>query len=140
MLAEALETLAPYGFFRVVADEGASVEPVLKSLAERLARQECSGTLERAFAQEAYLAAHDRARRFRGVCANLCVRTKPVKLSSQQKRVLELLARGLRNAEIADECGLTLPTVKSHVQAAYRKLDVHTAPDAVLKARELGLL
>ena len=54
--------------------------------------------------------------------------------------MLKLLARGLRNAEIADECGLTLPTVKSHVQAAYRKLDVHSAPDAVLKARELGLL
>lgn len=63
-----------------------------------------------------------------------------MKLSPQQKRVLELLARGLRNAEIAAECGLTLPTVKSHVQAAYRKLDVHTAPDAVLRARELGLL
>ena len=42
--------------------------------------------------------------------------------------------------EIAAETGLTLPTVKSHVQAAYRKLDVHAAPDAVLRARELGLL
>lgn len=56
------------------------------------------------------------------------------------EQVLELLARGLRNAEIAAETGLTLPTVKSHVQAAYRKLDVHAAPDAVLRARELGLL
>ena len=31
-------------------------------------------------------------------------------------------------------------TVKSHTAAAYRKLGVHTAMDAVLKARELGLL
>ena len=116
------------------------MEPVLKSLVERLARSGCDGPLERAFVQEAYLAAHDRARRFRGVCANLGVRTKPVKLSPQQKRVLELLARGLRNAEIAAETGLSLPTVKSHVQATYRKLDVHAAPDAVLRARELGLL
>lgn len=141
-LAEALAALAPYGFFRVAADEGAAVEPVLKSLVDCLARPGCDGPLERAFVQEAYLAAHDRARRFRGVCANLGARRadKPVKLSPQQKRVLELLARGLRNAEIAEETGLTLPTVKSHVQAAYRKLDVHTAPDAVLRARELGLL
>ena len=54
--------------------------------------------------------------------------------------VLEPLARGLRNSEIAAETGLSLPTVKSHVQATYRKLDVHAAPDAVLRARELGLL
>lgn len=142
VLADALGTLAPYGFFRVAADEGASVEPVLKSLADRVARPGYDGGLERGFVQEALLAAHDRGRRFAGVCANLGARSadKPVKLSKQQRRMLELLARGLRTAEIADECGLTLPTVKSHVQAAYRKLDVHTAPDAVLKARKLGLL
>ena len=141
MLAEALETLAPYGFYRVVADEGASVEPVLKSLVDKLARADAGfAAPARAFVQDAYLAAHERARRFRGVCANLGERTKPVKLSPQQRRVLELLARGLRNAEIAEECGLTLPTVKSHVQATYRKLGVHSAPDAVLKARELGLI
>ena len=115
----------------MVADEGAAVEPVLKSLVERLARPGCDGPLERAFVQEAYLAAHDRARRFRGVCANLGVRTKPVKLSPQQKRVLELLARGLRNSEIAAETGLSLPTVKSHVQATYRKLDVHSQHELI---------
>ena len=140
VLLEGMETLAPYGFFRVVADEGAAVEPVLKSLAERLTRSDYDGPLERAFVQEAYLAAHDRARRFRGVTAHLGAKDKPVKLSKQQKRMLELLARGLRNAEIADETGLTLPTVKSHIQAAYRKLDVHAAPDAILRARELGLM
>ncbi len=101
-----------------------------------LARSGYDGPLERAFVQEAYLAAHDRARRFRGVCANLGVRTKPVKLSPQQKRVLELLARGLRNSEIAAETGLSLPTVKSHVQATYRKLDVHAGAPTPFCARE----
>ena len=46
----------------------------------------------------------------------------------------------MSNAEIAEETGLSIPTIKSHTAAAYRKLDVHTAMDAVLKARELGLI
>lgn len=139
-LAEALEALAPYGYVRVVADEGAAVEPVLKSLADRLARSGYDGPLERAYVQEALLAAHDRAGCFAGVTARLARKEKPAKLSRQQRLMLELLARGLRNAEIAEECGLTLPTVKSHIMAAYRKLGVHNAMDAVLRARELGLL
>ena len=53
---------------------------------------------------------------------------------------MELLAQGLRAPEIAERTGLALPTVKSHASIAYRKLDVHTAEDAVLKARKLGLL
>lgn len=147
-LAEALRVLAPYGYVRVVADEGEAVEPVLKSLADRLAREDEGGAqasakpqaLERAYVQKVLLAAHDRGRRFAGVTARFAQKKKPVKLSRQQKLMLEFLARGLRNAEIAEETGLTLPTVKSHVMAAYRKLDVHNAMDAVLKARDLGLI
>ena len=139
-LAGALETLAPYGFFRVVADEGAAVEPVLKSLAARIARPDYAGPLDRAFVQEALLAAHDRAKRFRGMTADLGASDKPVRLSRQQTRMLELLARGLRTPDIAQETGLSVPTIKSHTAAAYRKLGVHNAMDAVLRARELGLL
>lgn len=140
VLTSALEELAPYGFYRVVADEGAAVEPVLKSLAGRMARPDYAGSLDRAFVQEALLAAHDRAGRFRGVTANLGEGDKPVRLSQRQKLIVELLAQGLRAPEIAERTGLALPTVKSHASIAYRKLDVHTAEDAVLKARKLGLL
>mgnify|MGYP001727426823 CR=1 FL=1 len=45
-----------------------------------------------------------------------------------------------RTAEIAEETGLSIPTVKSHTALAYQKLGVHNAMDAVLKARDLGLL
>ena len=144
-LAESLDALAPYRYVRVVADEGAAIEPVLKSLADRLARAGSDAaaeaqSLERAYVQSVLLAAHERAGRFVGVTARLDRKDKPVKLSRQQKLVLELLAHGLRNAEIVEETGLALPTVKSHTMAAYRKLGVHNAMDAVLKARELGLI
>ncbi|MCL2138895.1 MAG: LuxR C-terminal-related transcriptional regulator, partial [Treponema sp.] len=65
---------------------------------------------------------------------------KPVKLSRQQKKMLELLAQGYTNQEIARLNSLALPTVKGHLMLAYEKLEVHTAMDAVLKARTLGLI
>lgn len=139
-LSSALEALAPYGFVRIVADEGASVEPVLKRLLKQVSATEYGGPLERAYVHELLLAAHATAQRHPGVTANIVPKKKPVKLSQQQTLVLSLLAQGRCNADIVAETGLSLSTVKSHTAAAYRKLGVHTAMDAVLKARELGLL
>lgn len=78
--------------------------------------------------------------RFCGVAAHVAKRDKPLKLSRQQKLVLELSARGLRRAEIVEAVGLTQPTVKTRLSHVYRKLGVHNAMDAVLKAREPGLI
>ena len=139
-LSSALEALAPYGFVRIVADEGASVEPVLKRLLKQASAPEYDGPLKRSYVHELLLAAHATAQRHSGVTANIVPKKKPVKLSQQQALVLELLAQGRCNADIVAEMGLSLSTVKSHTAAAYRKLRVHTAMDAVLKARELGLL
>lgn len=139
-LSSALEALAPYGFVRIVADEGASVEPVLKRLLKQVSAPEYDGPLKRSYVHELLLAAHATAQRHSGVTANIVPKKKPVKLSQQQALVLELLAQGRCNADIVAETGLSLSTVKSHTAAAYRKLGVHTAMDAVLKARELGLL
>ena len=125
---------------RIVADEGASVEPVLKRLLKQVSAPEYDGPLKRSYVHELLLAAHATAQRHSGVTANIVPKKKPVKLSQQQALVLELLAQGRCNADIVAETGLSLSTVKSHTAAAYRKLGVHTAMDAVLKARELGLL
>jgi DNA-binding NarL/FixJ family response regulator len=75
-------------------------------------------------------------------CSSLGVPLSPkaVKLSKQQKHILNLLAKGYKYKEIMDLTGLTIHTVKSHATAAYGKLDVNNSMDAVLKARELGLI
>ena len=54
--------------------------------------------------------------------------------------MLELLSQGYKNAEIAEMTGLSIPTIKSHTSLAYKKLEVNNAMDAILKAKELGII
>jgi DNA-binding CsgD family transcriptional regulator len=63
-----------------------------------------------------------------------------VMLSRRESEVLLLLGRGRTYAQVAAELGVSLHTVASHVKNAYRKLDVHSAAAAVMRAIELRLL
>jgi DNA-binding CsgD family transcriptional regulator len=53
--------------------------------------------------------------------------------------VLRLLASGCSDWQAAMRLGISPHTVVSHVNNAYRKLEVHTAASAVMRAVELGL-
>jgi LuxR family maltose regulon positive regulatory protein len=61
-------------------------------------------------------------------------------LSTQEQRVLRLLATGLSNIEIARELVVSINTVRSQVQSIYRKLQVHNRHAASAAARNLHLL
>ena len=52
-------------------------------------------------------------------------------LTTRQRRILEQLANGRTNAEIADSLGLSLSTVKGHLRNAYRQLGVENRRQAV---------
>ena len=140
MLVSALSLLQPYGFLRVIADEGASILPVLRRIAGRVKTADYDGPLDRGYVNEAMLAAHGMAKQHKGVIAVRAGQDKPVKLSRQQAYMLSLLSQGYKNAEIAELTGLSIPTIKTHTSVAYRKLGVNNAMDAVLKARELNLI
>lgn len=53
-------------------------------------------------------------------------------LTVQQRRVIELLAEGLLNKQIAHRMGISASTVKAHISAAYRALGVNGRVGAVL--------
>ena len=61
-------------------------------------------------------------------------------LTTREQGVLELLARGLGNKQIAARLGITERTVKFHVSAVFTKLGAANRTEAVTKAAHAGLI
>jgi LuxR family maltose regulon positive regulatory protein len=61
-------------------------------------------------------------------------------LSEREIEVLQLIAEGLTNREIASRLFLSLNTVKAHTRNIYGKLGIHNRAQAVARARALGIL
>jgi DNA-binding NarL/FixJ family response regulator len=61
-------------------------------------------------------------------------------LSKREREVLELVAAGETNSEIASHLHLSPHTVKEYASSAYRKLGVRNRLEAVTRADKLGLL
>ena len=60
-------------------------------------------------------------------------------LTPREIEVLRLLAADCTYWEAAARLGVSPHTVVSHVKNAYRKLEVHSAAAAVMRAMQLGL-
>jgi DNA-binding CsgD family transcriptional regulator len=60
-------------------------------------------------------------------------------LSEREIEVLQLVAAGLSNQEIARRLVITPGTVKKHLEHIYSKLDVHSRTSAIARARTLKL-
>lgn len=60
-------------------------------------------------------------------------------LTERERDLLQVLARGRSNAEIATELGLTTKTVSNYVSSILTKLQVADRAQAILRAREAGL-
>jgi DNA-binding NarL/FixJ family response regulator len=54
-------------------------------------------------------------------------------LSKRETEILEWLAQGLANKEIADRLGLSIETVRVHLKRIYHKLHVHSRTQAAMK-------
>jgi len=65
---------------------------------------------------------------------------EPVKLTDRQRDVLRLLAAGMSNKQICRELDLGEGTIKVHIAAIFRTLDVGNRTEAASAARRLGLL
>jgi LuxR family maltose regulon positive regulatory protein len=134
----ALTDAQEYGYVRIFAEEGAAILPILRKISLKVERVGYTGALKSKYIHEVTFAAYEQSKRKKGLAVHL--NSKAVKLSKQQKHILSLLAMGYKYREIVELTGLTIHTVKSHATAAYNKLDVNNSMDAVLKARELGLM
>jgi DNA-binding CsgD family transcriptional regulator len=65
---------------------------------------------------------------------------KKLGLSNREIEVLELMAEGFSNQEIADKLFVSLNTAKTHISNIYTKLNVQRRTQAIQKAREMALI
>ena len=61
-------------------------------------------------------------------------------VSERERQVLELLAAGRSNKEIARELAVSPNTIKTHVARLFEKLEVQRRTQAIQRARELGII
>jgi DNA-binding NarL/FixJ family response regulator len=61
-------------------------------------------------------------------------------LTPRETEVIKLLAAGRRTSEIAEDLGLTIPTIRTYVQEILRKLGSRSRLQAVMRAVDLGIV
>jgi LuxR family maltose regulon positive regulatory protein len=138
VLAQAVHLAEPEGYIRVFVDEGPTMATLLSRLRDQERKQGSRpylDTLLAAFSSERM--------RHTPLPAESGVRgEQPLidPLSQRELEVLQLIARGDSNQEIADQLVITLDTVKRHVTHIFGKLGVHNRVQAVARAQTLGLL
>jgi LuxR family maltose regulon positive regulatory protein len=123
-MKKSLELAAPENYIRLFLDEG---RPAME-LVSRLRAVAPSLVASICHAQQASAEFH--ATLLDGL---------PDPLSEQERRVLTLIVAGKSNAEIAAELVITVGTAKWHVHNILQKLGASNRPQAIARARELGV-
>ena len=65
---------------------------------------------------------------------------EPVELTKREREVLERIALGMNNTDIAKELGVTAQTVRNYISTVYDKIGVRSRAEAVVWARERGIV
>jgi len=142
VLAQAVHLAEPEDYIRIFVDEGAAMATLLSRLRDQERKQGPTpylDTLLAAFSPERIT--HKRLPPGSGQHRGH-IREQPLiePLSERELDVLQLMARGDSNQEIAEVLVIALDTVKRHVTHIFEKLGVHNRVQAVARARALGLL
>ncbi|MCL2108447.1 MAG: LuxR C-terminal-related transcriptional regulator [Oscillospiraceae bacterium] len=136
-LEKAVASAYEYGFTQVFANEGAELVNMLHRLQKRAIQKDYAG-VSGEFVKRLYISAVSESKRTKGltggsVPANLT-------LTDKQKTVMRLMCEGCSRNKIAEQMGLKPNSVKTHTELIYRKLDVSSSVEAILKIKELGVL
>jgi len=61
-------------------------------------------------------------------------------LTARERSIVEFIARGRSNKEIARELGVAPETIKTHLKRIFQKLSAESRAQAVVRAQSLGML
>jgi LuxR family maltose regulon positive regulatory protein len=151
-LERALSLAQPEGYIRLFVDEGEPVRLLILDFRLQIEKKKCDPDLKLTGYTGKLLAAfsrplpgpqstHDNQKSALGEpevqpAKNMLVEP----LSERELEVLRLVALGLTNNEISQRLVLALSTVKGHNLRIFGKLQAQNRSEAVMRARELGLL
>jgi LuxR family maltose regulon positive regulatory protein len=138
LLADALALAEPGGFVRVFVDEGPPMAQLLSEAAARGTMPDYTHKLLAAFEAEAQKRKDESYRPPAPLPPGVQPLIEP--LTPREREVLQLIAAGRSNPEIAEELVIAVTTVKTHVKNVYGKLQVQRRTEAVARARDLDLL
>ncbi len=133
LLGEALALAEPGGFIRIFVDEGPPIAHVLYEALSQGISPDYVRRLLAAFSDSEPEQAD--SSRTKDTGSDL---VEP--LSKRELEVLQLIAEGLTNQEIATRLYLSLHTVKVHARNIYARLGVSNRTGAVAKGKALGIL
>ena len=131
-LEQALSLAKPEGFVRIFLDSGPPMGELLQQAAARGMAVEYVDKLLAAF----FAGEEQKSPEFLPTPTFTLVEP----LSTRELEVLQLIAAGLSNGEIAEQLIVAVSTVKTHVRNIYGKLHVSSRTQALVKARELKLI
>jgi LuxR family transcriptional regulator, maltose regulon positive regulatory protein len=131
-LDEALRLAAPEGYIRTFVEVGESLRQTLQGWLQRH-HDPVDHTLA-AYARQV-LQAFEKPAKIALIAPEL-----PVSLSRREQEVLQFMAQGLTNQQIADRLFISVRTVKKHVENIHGKLGVQNRTEAAARAHALGLL
>jgi LuxR family maltose regulon positive regulatory protein len=126
-LEHALRIAEPEGYVRLFADFGLPMARLLQEARSRDVLPEYVEKLLAAYVGDLAIAAS-------------AAGALPEPLSLREREVLQLIAAGLTNREIAEALIISPETVKKHTSSIYSKLSVSNRTEAASRARELHLL
>ena len=136
-LVHALRLAHPERYERLFVDEGQTMAALLNSALKTIEEHDLAayarGLLE-AFERERLGAP--------AASADSTLHPSPLvePLTSQEQRVLQLVAEGLSNQQIATQLVISLATAKKHVSNLLGKLGAASRTQALIRAREYDLL
>ncbi len=138
-LAQGLALAAPEGYVRLFIDEG---PPLMRLLAAFHSAGSRQPAVLRGYCEQLLVAARYRpagtAQASASATGEQAILLEP--LSAREREVLQLIAEGLSNQELAARLHISLHTVKVHTRNIYGKLGVTSRTQAVARGQALGML